>query len=143
MLETGGLLVVQHPVANQVMLLQVVGEGLFYIGQLVMSAGYFGLVMYLLADEKWHRRLSVFAPMGRMALTNYIMQSVILSSIFYGYAGGYYGEIARAPQMLIVLVIVIAQLLLSRWWLKSYAFGPLEWLWRCLSYKKLQTMRIQ
>lgn len=142
-LETGGLLVVQHPVANQVMLLQAVGEGLFYIGQLVMSAGYFGLVMYLLADEKWHRRLSVFAPMGRMALTNYIMQSVILSSIFYGYAGGYYGEIARAPQMLIVLVIVIAQLLLSRWWLKSYAFGPLEWLWRCLSYKKLQTMRIQ
>jgi len=141
-LEVAGLLVAQHPVANQVTLLQAVGETIFYIGQLVMTAGYFSLIMYLLADEKWHMRLTVFSPMGRMALTNYIMQSVILSSIFYGYAGGYFGEISRAPQMLLVFAIVVFQLLFSRWWLNNYAFGPLEWLWRCLSYKKLQSMRI-
>ena len=138
--ETAGLLVAQHPAAKQVMLLQAVGDTLFFIGQLVMTAGYFGLIMSLLTDEKWHRRLAIFAPMGRMALTNYIMQSVILTSIFYGYAGGYFGEISRAPQMLIVFAIIAVQLLFSSWWLTHYAFGPLEWLWRCLSYKKIQTM---
>ncbi|WP_259367062.1 MULTISPECIES: DUF418 domain-containing protein [unclassified Colwellia] len=141
-LEVAGLLVAQHPVAKQVMLLQVVGETLFFIGQFVMTAGYFGLIMALLTTQKWRKRLAVFIPMGRMALTNYIMHSVILSSLFYGYAGGYFGEISRAPQMLLVFAIVVFQLLFSRWWLNHYAFGPLEWLWRCLSYKKIQTMRL-
>ncbi|MBA6328879.1 DUF418 domain-containing protein [Colwellia sp. MB02u-6] len=141
-LEVAGLLVAQHPVANQVMLLQVVGEKLFFIGQFVMTAGYFGLIMALLTAQKWRKRLAIFIPMGRMALTNYIMHSVILSSIFYGYAGGYFGEISRAPQMLIAFAIVVLQLWFSRWWLNQYAFGPLEWLWRCLSYKKIQTMRL-
>jgi uncharacterized protein len=141
-LEVAGLLVAQHPVAKQVMLLQVVGEKLFFIGQFVMTAGYFGLIMMLLTAQKWRKRLAVFIPMGRMALTNYIMHSVILSSLFYGYAGGYFGEISRAPQMLIAFAIIVLQLRLSRWWLNHYAFGPLEWLWRCLSYKKTQTMRL-
>lgn len=142
-LEVSGLLVAQHPAAIEIMLLQGVGEALFFIGQFVMTVGYFGLVMRLLTHEKWQKRLAVFAPMGRMALTNYIMHSIVLTSIFYGYAGGYFGEISRAPQMLLVLAIIIFQLLFSRWWLSSYAFGPLEWLWRCLSYKKLQPMRIK
>ena len=140
-LEVAGLLVAQHPVAKQVMLLQVVGEKLFFIGQFVMTTGYFGLIMALLTTQKWRKRLAIFIPMGRMALTNYIMHSVILSSIFYGYAGGYFGEISRTPQMLIAFAIIVLQLWLSRWWLNHYAFGPLEWLWRCLSYKKIQTMR--
>lgn len=142
-LEVGGLLVLQHPVSNQVVLLQTVGESLFYIGQFVMTTGYFGLIMRLLCHIKWQNRLAIFTPMGRMALSNYLMHSFILSTIFYGYAGGYFGEISRAPQMLIVLAIIIFQLLFSRWWLNNYAFGPLEWLWRCLSYKKLQSMRIK
>ena len=142
-LEVGGLLVVQHPVSNQIVLLQTVGEALFYIGQFVMAAGYFGLIMRLLCHVKWQKILAIFTPMGRMALSNYLMHSVILTTIFYGYAGGYFGEISRAPQMLIVFAIVIFQLLFSRWWLNHYAFGPLEWLWRCLSYKKLQSMHIK
>ncbi len=140
-MEVGGLLVTQHPIASQVMLLQAVGETLFFIGQFVMTVGYFGLIMCLLTHDKWHKRLSVFSPMGRMALTNYISRSVILTSIFYGYAGGYFGEISRAPQMLIALAIIIFQLSFSRWWLNNYAFGPLEWIWRCLSYKKLYRLK--
>jgi uncharacterized protein len=140
-MEVAGLLVAQHPVASQVMLLQAVGETLFFIGQYVMTAGYFGLIMCLLTHDKWHKRLSVFSPMGRMALTNYISHSVILTSIFYGYAGGYFGDISRAPQMLIVFAIIAFQLVFSRWWLNNFAFGPLEWLWRCLSYKKLYKLK--
>jgi uncharacterized protein len=80
--------------------------------------------------------------MGRMALTNYIMHTVILASIFHGYAGGYYGEIGRGPQLLIVAAILIMQLYLSTWWLGRYRFGPLEWVWRSLTYKSMQPMRI-
>jgi uncharacterized protein len=76
-----------------------------------------------------------------MALTNYLMQSIILSLIFYGYAGGQYGEISRAPQMLIVLAIIVSQLFFSQWWLNRYRFGPMEWLWRSLTYKEIQVMK--
>lgn len=141
-LETSGLLIAQHPASHQVLLLLGVGESLFFIGQYVMAAGYFGLIMHLLTQGKWQKRLAPFTSLGRMALTNYILQSVILSTLFYGYAGGYFGEISRAPQMLIVLAIIVFQLLFSRWWLSHFAFGPLEWIWRSLSYKRLPTMRL-
>jgi len=138
----GGLLITQHPASENVMMLLATGNTLFFIGQYVTAAGYLGLVISLLNSEKWAKRLNKFAPLGRMALTNYIMHSVILTSIFYGYAGGMFGQISRAPQMLIVLAIIVFQLLFSSWWLNRYQFGPLEWLWRSLTYKKKQPMRI-
>ena len=116
-METAGLLVAQHPVANQVMLIQGVGQTLFFIGQFVMTVGYFGLIMRLLSHDKWHKRLSVFSPMGRMALTNYISHSIILTSIFMVMQAVILGEISRAPQMLIVFAIIAFQLVFSRWWL--------------------------
>jgi len=143
LLTIGGLIVMQHPSAVDAKILQGVGNILFAAGQFVMSAGYLGLIIRLLSSDKWHKRLSYLAPMGRMALTNYIMHSVILTTLFYGYAGGFYGQISRAPQMLIVIVIILFQILFSRWWLKQYQFGPLEWLWRCLTYKQYQPMKIQ
>jgi uncharacterized protein len=76
-----------------------------------------------------------------MALTNYIMQTVMLAVIFHGYAGGLFGQVGRAPQMLIVIAIVVFQLYLSAWWLRRYRFGPLEWLWRSLTYRSVQPMR--
>ncbi len=78
------------------------------------------------------------APMGRMALTNYIMNSVVLTTIFYGYAGGMFSEIGRAKQLGMVFGIIATQALLSFLWLKLFRFGPLEWLWRSLSYWKIQ-----
>jgi uncharacterized protein len=96
----------------------------------------------LLGSPAWSAQLNKFAPMGRMALTNYIMQTVILAAIFHGYAGGLFGQVARAPQMLIVIAILVIQLYFSTWWLNRYRFGPLEWLWRSLTYMSLQPMRI-
>ncbi len=138
----GGLLVTQHPAAENAQLLSATGNVLFFVGQYVMTAGYIGLILTLLNSPRWPQRLSLFAPIGRMALTNYIMHSVILTSIFYGYAGGLFGQISRAPQVLIVLAIIIFQVIFSRWWLSRYQFGPLEWLWRTLTYKKIQPMKI-
>ncbi len=139
----GALLLLQHPAAKVAGIFQGIGQILFLTGQYAMAAGYLGLTMRLLSSESWSRRLSKFAPMGRMALTNYIMHSVILSTVFYGYAGGMYGQISRAPQMLIVVAIILFQLYFSMWWLKRYRFGPLEWLWRSLTYKQRQPMKIQ
>ena len=141
-LTIGGLLITQHPSTENVIILLTTGNTLFFMGQYATAAGYIGLVVSLLGSGKWASRLSYFSPLGRMALTNYIMHSVILTSIFYGYAGGMFGQIARAPQILIVVAIIIFQLFFSTWWLKRYQFGPLEWLWRSLTYKKRQPMRI-
>jgi uncharacterized membrane protein YeiB len=138
----GGLVIMGHPAVEHVMPIQAVANVLFAGGQFFMAAGYLGLLVRLLDSPKWHNMLAKLAPMGRMALTNYIMHSVILTSVFYGYAGGFYGEISRAPQMLIVLAIVTIQIPLSSLWLKHYQFGPLEWLWRSLTYKKWQSFRI-
>ena len=138
-----GLMIGAHPAVEDVGLLQIVGGFLFGMGQFFMAAGYLGLLMGLLMSPRWHRLLSYLAPLGRMALTNYLMHSLILTTVFYGYAGGLYGEISRAPQMLIVLAIIVLQIPLSSWWLKHYRFGPLEWLWRSLTYKKWQAFKIQ
>ncbi|WP_259368773.1 DUF418 domain-containing protein [Colwellia sp. Bg11-12] len=141
-LNVASILIIQHPAAGISVVLQGVGQTLFYIGQYLLSAGYLGLVICALNKQKWQKLFSAFSPMGQMALTNYLMHSVILTSIFYGYAGGQYGEISRAPQMLIVLAIIVAQIFLSKWWLNRYRFGPMEWLWRSLTYKKMQTMKL-
>jgi uncharacterized membrane protein YeiB len=138
----GSLVILAHPGVEDIMPIQAVANVLFNGGQFFMAAGYLGLLIRLLDRPKWYKILAKLAPMGRMALTNYIMHSLILSSIFFGYGGGLYGEISRAPQMLIVLVIVMIQIPLSSWWLKHYQFGPLEWLWRSLTYKKWQGFRI-
>jgi uncharacterized protein len=140
--SVGSLLLLQHPVAKIPGVLQGVGQILFLMSQYLLAAGYLGVTIRLLNSETWSKRLGKFAPMGRMALTNYIMHSVILTTIFYGYAGGLYGQISRAPQMGIVVAIIVFQMIFSSWWLKRYQFGPLEWLWRSLTYKKRQPMRI-
>jgi uncharacterized membrane protein YeiB len=138
----GSLTIINHPAVEHIMPIQTVASVLFNGGQFFMAAGYLGLLIRLLDSPKYYKILVKLAPMGRMALTNYIMHSLILTSIFYGYAGGWYGEISRAPQMLLVLAIVLLQIPLSSWWLKHYQFGPLEWLWRSLTYKAWQPFKI-
>ncbi|WP_259367756.1 MULTISPECIES: DUF418 domain-containing protein [unclassified Colwellia] len=141
-LNVASILIIQHPAAAISVVLQGVGQTLFYIGQYLLSAGYLGLVVCALNKQKWQQFFVAFSPMGQMALTNYLMHSVILTSIFYGYAGGQYGEISRAPQMLIVIAIIVTQIILSKWWLNRYRFGPMEWLWRSLTYKQMQPMKL-
>jgi len=107
-----------------------------------LGAGYLGVIVLMLGSDKWVARLRRLAPMGRMALTNYIMQTLILSLIFHGYAGGLWGQVSRAPQLLLVVGILVFQGFVSAWWLRRFRFGPLEWLWRSATYKSLQPMRL-
>ena len=82
----------------------------------------------------WRRLLRPLAAMGRMALTNYLLQSVVATLLFYGYGLGLARRVSPSLALLIVLAILAGQLLISGWWLRRYRFGPAEWLWRTLTY---------
>ena len=79
--------------------------------------------------------------MGRMALTNYLMQSIVLGWVFYGYGFGLFGRIGPVAAAAIGVAIYMMQVYLSRLYLQRFRFGPFEWLWRSLSYGFRQPMR--
>ena len=103
----------------------------FYIGLLMwMTKGSWGGIL-----EKW------LAPVGRMALTNYLMQSIIATTIFYGHGFGLYATIGRAEHWFVILPVWAFQIMFSKWWLSRYKFGPAEGAWRSLTYWKMQELR--
>lgn len=112
------------------------------IGSALMCLGYAGWVVRGMQSPAWATRLVWLAPAGRMALTNYLMQSLVCTLVFYGYGLGYFERLPRAWQVPFVLALFCVQVLLSRWWLRRFRFGPMEWLWRSLTYLKPQPMRV-
>lgn len=91
-----------------------------------------------------HRRVAGWAaPAGRMALTNYLGQSVAQSLIFYGYALGLIGKLGLIFVFPISLALFAVQVAGSRWWLDRFRFGPMEWVWRSLTYGRAQPMLLQ
>ena len=84
---------------------------------------------------------ALLASLGQMALTNYLTESVVLGVIFYGYGFGLFGRMGSAPAALIGIALYVGQLFFSRLWLRHYRFGPVEWLWRSLTYGRWQRMR--
>lgn len=112
-----------------------------YVGSLLVAFGHIGFIMLLIKSGVLQSLLKRCAAVGRMALSNYLMHSIILTTVFYGYGFGLYGTIPRLWQMGFVAAIMLLQLYVSSWWLGHYRFGPLEWLWRSLTYWKLQAMR--
>lgn len=79
-------------------------------------------------------RLKLLAPYGRMALTNYVVQSLLGTFLLFGWGLGYLGRLHDWQTLLIALVVIVFQVNLSRWWLSHFRYGPLEWLWRCGTY---------
>jgi uncharacterized protein len=86
--------------------------------------------------------LRVLAAAGRMAFTNYLMQSLICAIVFTGLGFGLYGQLQRYELYYVVAAIWAVQLIWSPLWLKYYRYGPLEWLWRSLTYRKMQPLRL-
>jgi uncharacterized protein len=98
------------------------------------ALGWTALLLWASADERWLRHLSFFAPAGRMALTNYLMQSIAFSFVFYGYGLGLIGRLPSAPVALGGVAFYALQVLGSRRWLSRFRFGPFEWAWRALTF---------
>jgi uncharacterized protein len=111
----------------------LVSQQLHYWGDLFVALGWVALVM-LLCQRGWPLR-SVEA-VGRMALTNYLLQSVICTTIFYGHGLGLFGRVDRAGQLVMVMAIWAFQLTASRVWLRYFAVGPVEWLTRWLVFRR-------
>lgn len=108
----------------------------------LLAIGYGAAIMALMQLSVARRLLSAFAPAGRMAFTNYVLQSVICGLIFFGYGLGQFGRMGAATAFVISIAIYMAEMALSKWWLRHYRFGPVEWLWRTLMYGVAQPMRI-
>ncbi len=107
----------------------------------ILMASAYGSGLLLWLDPRRTSRLPALAAVGQMALTNYVLQSIVLGCIFYGYGLGLFGDMGSAVAAAIGVATYSAQLQLSRFWLQRFRFGPLEWLWRSLSYGKRQPMR--
>lgn len=112
-----------------------------YIGSVLVALGHVGLVMWISKTGALKRLMERFAAVGRMALSNYLAHSIILTTVFYGYGFGLYGSVPRFWQMGFVVAVIALQLLWSKWWLARFRFGPAEWAWRSLTYGKMQSMR--
>ncbi len=113
------------------------------LANLLMCLGYVAWVVRVLASPSWRGLMSGFAPAGRMALTNYLVQSLVCTWIFYGYGLGYFDQLPRAWQPVFGLALFALQCLLSRLWLSRFRFGPMEWLWRSATYLKPQPLKIR
>ena len=112
-----------------------------YWGSLVISFGWISLVMLAVRAQLFPALLSRIQAVGRTAFSNYILQSIICTFIFYGYGLGLFGRVSRAAQLAIVALVWAIQLTISPIWMKHYQFGPLEWLWRSLTYARREPFR--
>ncbi len=118
-----------------------IGNHFNYIGSILVALAHVGVVMLICKAGvlTWlSRRL---AAVGQMALTNYLMHTIICTTIFYGYGFGLFGQIERFGLLGFVLAVWILQLSISPIWLRRYRFGPAEWLWRSLTYWRRQPMK--
>jgi len=112
-----------------------------YAAGFLLCLGHIGLVMLACRAGLFPRLRLRLAAVGRMALTNYLMHTLICITIFYSHGFGLFGRLDRFPLMGVVLAIWIFQLAVCRPWLERFRFGPAEWLWRSLTYRKLQPFR--
>ena len=106
-----------------------------------LASGYIALIMLWCHSDFLTSLRERLANVGRMALTNYIGQSLIATSLFYGFGLGLFGMVDRIQQMVIILFIWVIQIMFSSLWLRHFQYGPLEWLWRCLSHWRWQPLQ--
>ena len=115
----------------------------YAFGVPALALGIIALVATLWQNNALQKPLALLAPVGRMALTNYLLQTVICVTIFYGYGFGQFGTIGAAKGTLLALTIFLVQIVTSTLWLKAFEFGPMEWIWRQLTYGKRLDLRRQ
>jgi uncharacterized protein len=115
----------------------------FVIGAPALCLFYVTALIRLTQNQIWQQRLMPLAAVGRTALSNYLLQTLICTTIFYGYGLGLMGQVGPALGLLLSITIFMVQIIISNWWVQRFRFGPMEWLWRTATYGKLQPMRGQ
>jgi uncharacterized protein len=112
-----------------------------YWGSMILAFAYMCLIISLEGRARPGRARRAVSAVGRTALSNYLLQSLICTLLFYGHGLGWYGQVSRAGQLLTVVGVWSVQLFVSSWWLTRFRQGPAEWLWRSLTYGSPQSIR--
>jgi len=100
-------------------------------------------ITLLVQNQQWKTRLSSLAYIGRLSISNYLFQSIVTTLIFYSYGLGFYGKVTPFAGLLLTILIFSFQIALSRLWLRHFRIGPVEWLWRSLTYKSKLPIRYE
>lgn len=111
-------------------------------GRILLAVGYMSGLLLLLSHDAWKQGLAFLAPMGRMALTNYLSQSLFWTWVFYRHGLGLWGQVQPGMALLLTIGFFTLQAAWSHWWLARFKFGPAEWLWRSMTYGRWQPFRI-
>lgn len=119
----------------------LVGDLISIIASYVTTVGYIGIVGALIKANLFTKAFTYIGNVGRLAFSNYIMQTLICVFIFYGYGLGFAGYLNRFELFLLAVMIGAFQLVLSQWWIARFYQGPLEWLWRSLSNLKFEDFK--
>ena len=130
--EVGGSMAsFSHDIKN------VAYKALAVTGQILLALSYVSALSILDANKYVKKFFHLFAQVGRMSFTSYLMHTLFGYLIFYPFFGGLFGTMGIAQITLLALGVYIVQIIFSFVWLKYFSFGPLEWVWRCLTYSKL------
>jgi uncharacterized protein len=109
--------------------------------RLALAMAYLGLVLWFCHTTRGRAIKQSLAAVGRMALTNYLAQSIVCGLIFYGFGLALYGRVTGYQLYAVVLLVWGLELAWSSWWLKHFRIGPFEWLWRSITYRRAQAWR--
>jgi uncharacterized protein len=118
-------------------------QSLFDVFNAALTLFYIAGLTVLFQKIRWQSITGPLASVGKMALTNYVLQSIIGGLIFFGYGLNLIVSLQLWQCILLTFPIILLQILFSQWWLARFRFGPLEWLWRSLTYLKVQPMQVQ
>lgn len=118
------------------------GSVLHAVARLPVALGHVAVVMVIWKAAALRPLMSPFAAVGQMAFSCYIAESLMCTTLFYGYGLGWFAHLERYQLYLVVLAVWTVLLVVSPFWLSRFAFGPLEWLWRSLTYVRRQPMRL-
>ncbi len=113
-----------------------------YLASIFIFPSYIAIILLVLQRPFCKKLLTPLAAAGRMALTNYLMQTLLSVFVFYGFGLGLYGAVTVTVGILLTIGIYVIQVIWSNLWLRKFRYGPMEWFWRVLTYKQLQPFLI-
>ena len=122
--------------------IQLFGDLLFTYGSTALALAYASGIVLLAQRPGWNRVLEPFQSLGKMALTVYLSSTAMFTVLFYGYGFGQLYLLGPAATTAYAVLFFAIQVGICSWWLRRFRFGPVEWLWRSLSYLKWQPLRI-
>jgi len=114
---------------------RVIARTCYILCRVLIMVFYVATLVRCVHNETWRRRLQPMAAVGRMPLTNYLMQTLIATTLFYGWGFGLWGKVGNMLDLALAIgIFFVVQVPLSKWWLAHHELGPMEWLWRRLTY---------